>query len=87
MWNFFTMRYLFDIHIILWALANDSHLSNDVKKSNKHIKELKNIKNKKTKHNDPFDKTLLAQAIFEKLIFIIHDKKFDVYSNQNIMLV
>lgn len=131
------MRYLFDTHIIIWALADDRHLSNDVKKiindsnneifystvstweveikhlkrkefklsgeqfsflcdengliniqiSNKHIKELKSINNKNKKHNDPFDKMLLAQAISEKLIFVTHDKKFDGYSNQNIMLV
>ena len=132
------MKYLFDTHVLLWALINDQNLSpkvidiiNDVNNdiyyssispweveikhlkredfklsgeqliflcnqnglhsiqiNNKHICELKNIKkNKKTKHNDPFDKMLLAQAISENMILITHDKKFSAYSNPNIMLV
>lgn len=39
------------------------------------------------KHNDPFDKLLLAQAINENMILITHDKKFNYYNNPNIMIV
>lgn len=49
------------------------------------LKDIKKIKN--TKHNDPFDKILLAQAMSENMILITHDKKFEAYSNPNIMLV
>ena len=55
---------------------------------NSNIVELKNLKKTKNiKHNDLFDKMLLAQAISENMIFITHDKKFSSYSNSNIMLV
>lgn len=56
--------------------------------NNKHIAELKNINiTNDTKHNDPFDKLLLAQAISENLTFITHDRKFANYSNYNILLI
>lgn len=49
------------------------------------LKDIKKINN--TEHNDPFDKILLAQAMSENMILITHDKKFEAYSNPNIMLV
>lgn len=49
------------------------------------IKRLVKIKN--TKHDDPFNKMLLAQAISENMVFITHDRKFAAYSNSNIMIV
>ena len=52
---------------------------------NSNVLGLKKIKN--TKHNDPFDKMLLAQAISENMILITHDRKFTAYSNANIMLI
>lgn len=66
----------------------DQNGLHNIQITNKHISELKNIKkNKNIKHNDPFDKMLLAQAISENMILITHDKKFAAYSNSNIMLV
>jgi len=62
---------------------------NNLKIENKHIYELKNIKpvNTKIKHNDTFDKMLLAQAISENMILITHDKKFNNYKSKNLLIV
>ena len=55
---------------------------------NSDVNKLKFIKKvKDMKHNNPFDKLLLAQSISENMIFITHDQKFSLYSNPNIMLV
>lgn len=56
---------------------------------NEHISELKNIvsKDKKQKHNDPFDKMLLAQARYENLVLVTHDKKFKLYNDSDHLLV
>lgn len=55
---------------------------------NKHVEELENInKEKDTKHNDPFDKMLLAQAKVENMVLITHDKKFKAYNENNILFV
>lgn len=68
-------------------LCNENGLRN-IQISDKHVYELENIKkNKNIKHNDPFDRILLAQAISENMILITHDRKFEAYSNLNIMLV
>ena len=54
---------------------------------NKHVMELKDIINKEIKHNDPFDKMLLAQAISENMIFITHDHKFEGYDSKNLIII
>lgn len=63
------------------GIANISIKNSNILK----IKDINKVKN--TKHNDPFDKMLLAQAMSENMILITHDKKFEAYSNPNIMLV
>ena len=45
------------------------------------------IKKNDIKHNDLFDRLLLAQAICENMTFITHDKKFSAYANSNILLI
>jgi len=55
---------------------------------NRHIIELKNIRKKKDiKQSDPFDRMLLAQAKVENLILITHDRKFEVYDENNLLIV
>lgn len=51
---------------------------------NQHISCLKGLVNKK--HNDPFDKLLLSQAMSENMTFITHDKNFKNYKCSNIYL-
>ena len=48
-----------------------------------HINELNKIQaiDETVKHNDPFDRMLLAQAISENMILLTHDKKFNNYSD------
>ena len=71
-----------------FAFLCDQNGLMNIQISNKHIAKLKAITEiKNTKHNNPFDKMLLAQALSENLTFITHDKKFKAYSNSNIMLV
>jgi len=67
----------------------DQSYYNNLKIENKHINELRNIVpiNPKIKHNDPFDKMLLAQAISEDMILITHDRKFNNYKCKNILIV
>lgn len=68
-------------------LCNQNHILN-LSIQNEHIIELKSLEStKKIKHNDPFDKMLLAQAKYEKMVFITHDKKFEIYTDKNIMIV
>lgn len=68
-------------------LCDQNGLAN-IQIKNSNVSSLKKIeKTKNNKHNDPFDKMLLAQAISENMVFITHDKKFTAYSNQNIMIV
>ena len=54
---------------------------------NDHIKELKNVgpNDQKVKHNDPFDKMLLAQARSEGMILVTHDKKFNGYNDPHLL--
>ena len=54
---------------------------------NKHVEELENINSEGFKHNDPFDKMLLAQAKAENMILITHDKRFKNYNSKNVMIV
>ena len=66
----------------------DQNGINNLQIKNANVSKLKDIiKIKNTKHNDPFDKMLLAQAISENMVLITHDNKFSAYSNSNIMLV
>lgn len=37
-----------------------------------------------TDHNDPFDHSIIAQAITEKMILVSSDKKFKSYTAQNL---
>ena len=39
-----------------------------------------------TDHNDPFDHSIVAQAISEKMILVSSDKKFKAYISQNLSL-
>lgn len=71
----------------LTFLCEQNGLINIPVKTN-HVVELKNILPiNDIKHNDPFDKMLLAQAITENMIFVTHDKKFEYYNNKNILIV
>lgn len=68
-------------------LCDQNGLSN-IQIKNKDILSLSKIeKVEDTRHNDPFDRMLLAQAISDNMIFITHDRKFSAYANTNIMLV
>ena len=55
---------------------------------NIHINELNNIKpvDSKIKHQDPFDRMLLAQAISENMILLTHDQKFLNYSDIHLLV-
>ena len=55
---------------------------------NMHINELSNIKpiDSSIKHQDPFDRMLLAQAISEKMILLTHDQKFLNYSDIHLLV-
>ena len=61
------MRILLDTHIASWAIADTAKLSNEA------ITLLESEKNDVPKHNDPFDRILLAQSKCENLKFITHD--------------
>lgn len=37
------------------------------------------------KHNDPFDHSIISQAISDKLILISSDRKFNEYKNQKLL--
>lgn len=56
---------------------------------NDHVIKLNDIikANKKIKHNDPFDKMLLAQSLQENMTLITHDKKLMVYNTGNVILI
>ena len=55
---------------------------------NAHVSELKNVMpiDSSVKHNDPFDRMLLAQARSEGMILISHDHKFDYYSDPHLLV-
>ncbi len=87
------MRILLDTHIALWAVADTAKLPDEM------IKLLEDEKNEvfllKTlsrsdgapKHNDPFDRMLLAQAKYEDLKFLTHDSQFPYYGEKCVMSV
>ena len=55
---------------------------------NRHIEELHNIKplDESVKHEDPFDKMLMAQARSENMILLSHDKKLRNYADEHVMV-
>ena len=57
--------------------------------TNRHINELKDVVpvSDEIKHNDPFDKMLLAQAITEGMTLITHDQKFNIYDNRHLLVI
>lgn len=54
--------------------------------ANEHLDTLSKL-NIATDHNDPFDHSIIAQAISEKMILVSSDKKFKAYTLQNLSLV
>ena len=38
-------------------------------------------------HGDPFDRMLLAQAKYEDMILVTHDKNFAAYDDPHVLLV
>lgn len=57
--------------------------------SPRHMYSLEEIieNNKKTKHKDPFDRALLAQAIENKLILLTHDERLKEYKEKYIQII
>ena len=53
--------------------------------SKEHINTLSQL-NIPADHNDPFDHSIIAQAISEKMILVSSDKKFKEYIPQNLSL-
>lgn len=51
-----------------------------------HLKTLSRLKNA-PKHNDPFDRMLLAQAKYERLKFITHDSLIPYYGEECVMSI
>ena len=56
--------------------------------ASKYVGEIKNIRqiDSNLKHNDPFDMMLLAQARYENMILITHDRKFRNYDDPHLLL-
>lgn len=75
------MRVLLDTHIALWAVADTKKLSREV------IKLLESEQNDAPKHNDPFDRMLLAQAKYEGLKLITHDSLIPYYGESCVISV
>jgi len=53
--------------------------------SKEHVSTLSQL-NIAADHNDPFDHSIIAQAISEKMILVSSDKKFKAYVPQNLSL-
>ena len=55
---------------------------------NRHIDEIHNIVaiDASIRHEDPFDKMLLAQARSENMILLTHDKRFRNYNDSHLMV-
>ncbi len=53
--------------------------------SKEHLKTVTSL-NIPNNHNDPFDHSIIAQAINEKMILVSSDKKFKEYVDQNLNL-
>lgn len=54
--------------------------------SKEHLKILSNLRIKQN-HNDPFDHSIIAHAITEKIILISSDRQFDHYTKQKLDFV
>lgn len=56
---------------------------------NNHVVRLSDVvkNDKKLKHNDPFDKMLIAQSLEENMVLITHDQKLIAYYTNNIILI
>ena len=54
-----------------------------------HIFTLNGLKlaNDDIKHGDPFDRMLIAQSKFEKMVLITHDSKIKLYNEKYVMIV
>lgn len=65
------MRVLLDTHIALWAVADTKLIR----------------PNDAPKHNDPFDRMLLAQAKYEGLKLITHDSLIPYYGESCVISV
>ena len=134
------MNYLLDTHIVLWALADEGRLDEEIRTllinpdntiyysmasvwevavkhkihpeqmpiseeefvslcektgfeelsiENSHIYAVKTLSRLDTapKHNDPFDRLLIAQAKSEELKFITHDGLLEAYNESCIMKI
>ena len=57
--------------------------------SPRHMYSLEEIieNNKKMKHKDPFDRTLLAQAIENKLILLTYDERLKEYKEKYVQII
>ena len=55
----------------------------------RHMYSLEEIirNNKEVKHNDPFDRALLAQAIENKLVLLTHDERLKEYKEKYIQII
>lgn len=67
----------------------EQYFIRNIEIENEHIFELDKLEkvDSKVKHNDPFDKILIAQANYEDLVLITYDKKMKAYNCKNILLV
>lgn len=65
------MRYLLDTHTILWYLFGDSLADFD------KVRQLPIQEN--VKHNDPFDRILISQAINNDMTIITCNEKIPLY--------
>jgi tRNA(fMet)-specific endonuclease VapC len=52
--------------------------------SKEHLSTLSKLKTADG-HNDPFDHSIIAQAITEKIILVSSDRKFEEYTSQNLI--
>ena len=72
-----------------FAFLCDQNGIRNIPIDNKHINNLPKIikTNEKIKHNDPFDKLLIAQAKTENMTIITSDEKFSLYDYKNIIYI
>ncbi|MBR1629537.1 MAG: hypothetical protein IJ679_09810 [Lachnospiraceae bacterium] len=70
------MKLLLDTHIILWTLNDNPKLP---KRAKEMILETLFFHSQHQKHNDPFDRIMIAQAKAEGLMFVTHDSKIPLY--------
>lgn len=76
------MRYLLDTHAILWYLFGDSRLSDNARNlidNNDCYFSYASFWEISIKHNEPFDRILISQAINNDLSIITCDEKIPLY--------